>query len=193
MVSQRDNNAAEYYGPLIQRGNIMSRIKAGLERSGLAIIVSPNGSGKSTLLRLIESEDLMEDAVYLYVKFSKDKPAFKTVKSTGLSYHPSENTWTCKKANIKNRNVVVFLDDAQFQYEDELFWSMMFKCGSGDYPMLPRPKKIYFIISCTYLLEDPLYLRSANCLFLTLKDMKMSKDQSNEFVDSTVMGLSVSM
>ncbi|KAJ3399638.1 hypothetical protein HDU80_007706 [Chytriomyces hyalinus] len=150
-------------------------------------LTSPQASGKSSLLKLYQNrleKKGKTDVVWISC-FDHRSCSQLLLDRVGIDI---SNQSTAD--GVGQKNLVVFLDDAQEKYDDLEFWKLLIKMGPTWIP-----SNIHFVISSTHLLAGalvrPVELRSLRAL--ERNDFVLSSDEANQFLDFTVIGLPQSM
>ncbi|TPX71022.1 hypothetical protein CcCBS67573_g06320 [Chytriomyces confervae] len=150
-------------------------------------LTSPQASGKSSLLNLYRNSlkrNRKTDVVWISCLDDRSCSDLLLDKA-GIDLSKESIT-----DGVGQKDLVVFLDDAQAKYRELTFWNLLIKMGPNWIP-----SNIRFVISSTHLLaggiESPLELRSLPVL--ERNDFLLSSDEANQFLDFTVIGLPQSM
>jgi hypothetical protein len=187
------NNAeSRYYdgisaGEEFPRVSLMNKFKQFLVREErLIVISSPRATGKTSFLQLIR-RDKPVDAVYVYVKMIASKDPFQQLKTrTGMEWNEEEEEWVYPNV-LKERNVVVIVDDAQEIYQYDKFWATLFNSTR------PVSKNFSFVISCTCLQTigsktSPVVLKACPNK-INVHDFLLSKEESLQLILNDRIGL----
>jgi predicted AAA+ superfamily ATPase len=174
-------------GEEFPRSSLMNQFKGFLEAGEETIfITSPRATGKTSFLQLVR-RDKPIDAIYFYVKVIESENPFQQLKTeTGIEWNEKEYQWFYPD-DLKERKVVIIVDDAHKIYHDEYFWTILFKS------LVPTPKNFIFVFACSYLrtigsMENPLILTPCRSR-INVHDFLLSKEEFHQLILDDRIGL----
>jgi hypothetical protein len=118
-------------------------------KSQFTILSAPAATGKTSAIHLlIQSlkDDYLSNGLFFPIQCARSSlTLFQQLSNIGLTYDKKNLAW--KTSNLLHgKRVIIFLNDAHCQYDDQDFWAILMK-GTCQ-----LPQNIQFIIAATYLL-----------------------------------------
>ena len=150
----------------------------------VVIISSPPAAGKSSLLRLLLRDKPIDDAVYEYVKMEDGVNPFKQLDGQlGIHFFPRSSPKWEFPSYMKDRKVILLMDDVQTVYNSSSFWSTLFRS-----PGSSLPNNFVLVMTCTHLLSGGCDL-SAYRSKLGFSDFVLTKEESHRLILDGRIGL----